>query len=164
MSDGRLQPSQEAGRTRPDGAGPSTLDAASADDDPVREHASPLVRGLLLVAGSLCVALGFLGLFLPLLPTTPFLLLAAACYARASRRFYDWLVANRTFGPLILEWRRHRSIPYRAKVAAIVLMTATFGTSIVFFVRPLWLQLALTGVCAGLAFWMARLPSRDRPR
>lgn len=164
MSDDRLPQPRDTGPPRPGAEGPLPGDAPSAADDPVREHASPLVRGVLLVAGTLCVALGFLGLFLPLLPTTPFLLLAAACYARASRRFYDWLVANRTFGPLILEWRRHRSIPYRAKVAAIVLMTATFASSIVFFVRPLWLQLVLAAVCAGLAIWMARLPSRDRPR
>jgi uncharacterized membrane protein YbaN (DUF454 family) len=142
----------------------ATQDERAGDDGAVREHASPLVRGLLLVAGTVCVGLGLLGIVLPLLPTTPFLLLAAACYARASRRFYDWLLANRTFGPLIYEWRRYRSIPYRTKLSAIVLMSATLATSIVFFVQPKWLQAALALMGIVLAVWMYRLPSRDRRR
>jgi uncharacterized membrane protein YbaN (DUF454 family) len=109
------------------------------------------------------VALGVLGIFLPLLPTTPFLLLAAACYARGSQRFYDWLLANRTFGPLILEWRRHRSIPYRTKLTAIAMMSLTLGISIVFFVPIFWVQVLLTLFGIGMAIWMYRMPSRDRP-
>jgi hypothetical protein len=137
----------------------------SPDDlpDEAGEHRSPWVRAFFLAAGTLFLALGLAGVFLPLLPTTPFVLLAAACYARGSRRFYDWLLANRTFGPIILEWRRHRSVPYRTKITAIALMSATLAVSIVFFVRPPWLKglLALMGI--GLAVWMYRLPSRDRP-
>lgn len=125
---------------------------------------SPVVRALLVAAGSIALALGILGIFLPLLPTTPFVLLAAACFARASPRLHAWLLANRTFGPLILEWERHRSIPYRAKVTAIAMMTVTFGVSIIFFVKPLWLQAALACFGLGLAVWMARIPSRDRPQ
>lgn len=132
------------------------------DPDPVREHDSPLVRGLLIVAGSLCVALGVLGIFLPLLPTTPFMLLAAACFARSSRRFHDWLLANRTFGPLIHEWRKHRSVPYRTKFTAIALMALTMGTSIVFFVQPLWLKLLIAAVGVTVSVWLYRLPSRDK--
>jgi uncharacterized membrane protein YbaN (DUF454 family) len=131
--------------------------------DPVREHDSPLVRGLLLAAGCLCVALGALGVFLPLLPTTPFMLLAAACFARSSRRFHDWLLATRAFGPLIYEWRRHRSVPYRTKLTAIALMALTMGTSIVFFVEPLWLKLAIAAVGLAVSIWLYRLPSRDKP-
>ncbi|OGA17783.1 MAG: hypothetical protein A3I63_09960 [Betaproteobacteria bacterium RIFCSPLOWO2_02_FULL_66_14] len=136
------------------------VDAILAD---LRLHDSPAVRALLWSAGSLCVALGVIGLFLPVLPTTPFMLLAAACYARASERFYRWLLTHRVFGPTVREWRRHRSIPWRTKLWAIVLMSATLATSIVFFVRPAWLQgaLALLGVL--LAAWLYRVPSRDRP-
>ncbi len=135
-------------------------DAILAD---LRLHDSPTVRLLFWSAGSLCVALGVIGLFLPVLPTTPFMLLAAACYARASERFYRWLLTHRVFGPTVREWRRHRSIPWRTKLWAIVLMSATLATSIVFFVRPPWLQgaLALLGVL--LAVWLYRVPSRDRP-
>jgi uncharacterized membrane protein YbaN (DUF454 family) len=134
------------------------------DTDPVREHDSPLVRALLVAAGCLCVALGVLGIFLPLLPTTPFMLLAAACFARSSRRFHDWLLANRTFGPLIHEWRKHRSVPYRTKLTAIGLMALTMGTSIVFFVQPLWLKLLIAATGVTVAVWLYRLPSRDQPR
>lgn len=108
--------------------------------------------------------LGLIGIFLPLLPTTPFVLLAAACYARGSRRFYDWLLAQRTFGPIIHEWERHRSIPYKTKITAVALMSLTLGTSIVFFVEPLWLKGLLAVMGVGLAVWLYRMPSRDRPR
>lgn len=138
----------------------SRNDEALAD---LNLHDSRAVRLLLWVAGSLCVALGVAGLFLPVLPTTPFMLLAAACYARASERFYRWLVTHRVFGPTVREWRRHRSIPWRTKLWAIFLMSATLATSIVFFARPAWLQLALALVGAGLAVWLYRIPSRDRP-
>jgi uncharacterized membrane protein YbaN (DUF454 family) len=120
------------------------------------------VRGLFMVIGSLALALGVLGIFLPLLPTTPFVLLAAACYARGSSRFHAWLLAQRTFGPIVHEWEQHRSIPYRTKLTAIALMSLTLGISIVFFVQPLWLQVVLAGLGLGLAVWMYRLPSRDR--
>lgn len=138
-------------------------ETSGSKPDEVIEHRSRLMRGVFLLAGSVCVLLGVIGLFLPLLPTTPFLLLAAACYARSSRRVYDWLLANRTFGPLIHEWRKHRSIPYRTKLSAIGLMSATMAASIVFFVRPLWLQLVIAALGVALGIWMYRMPSRDRP-
>ncbi|MDH4190005.1 MAG: YbaN family protein [Betaproteobacteria bacterium] len=130
----------------------------------LRLHDSPAVRALYWAAGTLCVALGVIGLFVPILPTTPFMLLAAACYARASERFYLWLVNHRLFGPAVREWRRHRSIPWRTKLWAIGLMTATLSTSILLFVRPLWLQFALALMGVLLARWLYRIPSRDRPR
>lgn len=136
--------------------------AANNDTDGrVREHRSPLVRWLLIAAGALCVVLGVIGIFVPLLPTTPLMLLAAACFARSSRRFHDWLLANRTFGPLILEWERHRSIPRRTKLTAIALMSATLAVSIVFFVEPRWLKALLAAFGVALAIWMYRIPSRD---
>lgn len=127
-------------------------------------HASPVVRAALIGAGTLFLVLGIVGIFLPLLPTTPFVLLAAACYARGSRRFYDWLLANRTFGPMILEWRQHGSIPYRTKIISIALMSVTLAASIVFFVKSATLQLALASMGVVLAIWLYRIPSRDRPR
>lgn len=128
-----------------------------------REHTSRIARWLFLAAGSLALALGLLGIFLPLLPTTPFVLLAAACYARGSHRFHAWLLSNRTFGPMVYEWERHRSLPYRTKVTAIALMSATLAVSIVFFVQVTWLKALLAACGAVLAVWMYRIPSRDRP-
>jgi uncharacterized membrane protein YbaN (DUF454 family) len=137
------------------------IEEAGETNGRVREHGSPLVRWLLLAAGVVCVVLGVIGIFLPLLPTTPFMLLAAACFARSSRRFHDWLLANRTFGPLILEWEKHRSIPRRTKLTAIALMSLTLAVSIVFFVEPAWLQALLAAFGVLLAVWLYRIPSRE---
>jgi hypothetical protein len=125
---------------------------------------SRLVRLVFLALGVLFLALGVIGIVAPLLPTTPFLLLAAACFARGSQRCYDWLLANPTFGPLIREWRQHRSIPWRTKITAIAMMSATLAASIVFFVEPPWLKALLAAMGVALALWLARIPSRDRPR
>lgn len=129
----------------------------------VRRHGSPLVRAVYLGAGLVFLGLGIAGVFLPVLPATPFVLLAAACFARASPWFYNWLLNNRLFGPTVLEWRRHRSIPYRTKITAIVLMSLTLTASIVFFVDTVALQVALAVLGLLLAAWLYRLPSRDRP-
>ena len=130
----------------------------------VAVHRSRVVRVLFGIAGTVALGLGIAGIFLPLLPTTPFVLLAAACYARASVRFYNALLNNPTFGPLVREWRRHRSIPYRTKLYAIVLMSITMGISTFFFVRNGYVQAALVALGVGLAVWMYRIPSRDDPR
>jgi hypothetical protein len=136
--------------------------AGGGDDGAdVRPHDSRVVRAMLVTAGTLCVALGVIGIFVPGLPTTPFLLLAAACYARASERFYLWLLRNPALGPTIRDWRRHRSIPYRTKIVAIALMTTTIGVSIALLARyPLaQVVLAVIGVIVGA--WLYRIPSRD---
>ena len=129
--------------------------------DHVREHPSPPVRAALVAAGSGFVVIGLAGIVLPVLPTTPFLLLAAACYARASRRFYNALLNSRLFGPAILEWQQHRSMVWRTKLTAIVLLSLTLATSIVFFVEDTWLRVALALVGLVLGVWLYRIPSRD---
>jgi uncharacterized protein len=121
-----------------------------------------LKRGAFLAAGWFFVGLALLGVVLPVLPATPFLLLAAACFARSSPRFHRWLLEHRSFGPLVREWQEHHSIPYRTKLFAIGLMAVSIAVSIVFFVRPAWLQLALAALGIALAVWMYRVPSRDR--
>lgn len=113
--------------------------------------------------GAAFLALGVAGIFLPLLPTTPFLLLSAACFARASRRLHHWLLNHNVLGPVVLEWREHRAIPWRAKRAGLLLMAASMTASIVFFLSD-WrarLALAVFGVVLGMILW--RIPSRDAP-
>ena len=130
----------------------------------VRKHPSPSVRAALVVAGSGFVVVGLAGIFLPVLPTTPFLLVAAACYARASRRFYNALLNSRLFGPAILEWHEHRAIAWRTKLTAIALMSLTLAASVVFWVENSWLRLALALFGVALAAWLYRIPSRDGPK
>lgn len=105
-----------------------------------------------LALGHALVALGIVGAVLPVLPTTPFLLLAAACYARGSPRLEAWLLGHPRFGPALRDWRLHGAIAPRAKRAALVGMTAGFAL-FWFFVRPGWPLalgvLALMGVGAG---------------
>jgi hypothetical protein len=121
------------------------------------------LRAAYLAAGFVFLGIGVLGVVLPVLPTTPFVLLAAACFARSSDRFHQWLLDHRYFGPLVREWRQYRSIPYRTKVFAIVMMAATLTVSIVFFVPKGWMQGALAAFGVLLAAWLYRMPSRDRP-
>ena len=142
----------------------ATDDGTSARNDAVKEHSSPFVRGLLLVVGVLSLAVGVVGIFLPLLPTAPLVILAAACFARAYRPFHDWLLANRWLGPMLREWHEHRSVPYRAKVLGLVAMLLGFGGSIVLFVRPAWVQFLCAVVALALAVLLYRIPSRDAPR
>ena len=122
------------------------------------------LRAAWLAAGFLFVGIAVIGVVVPVLPTTPFLLLAAACFARSSPRFYRWLLEHPSFGPLVREWREHRSIPYRTKLLAIALMSATLAASIVFFVRNAYLQAGLAVLGVALAAWLYSIPSRDRPR
>ena len=96
---------------------------------PIREQRNPVIRFTLLAVGWLSVALGVIGIFLPVLPTTPFLLLAAACFMRSSKRFYLWLVNHRHLGPWIVDYLQGEGIPLKAKVYAICLMWLSIGVS-----------------------------------
>ncbi|PTW56553.1 hypothetical protein C8N35_11116 [Breoghania corrubedonensis] len=78
------------------------------------------MRGLFLVLGLGFVGLGFIGVFLPVLPTTPFLILAAACFTRSSTRLESWLIEHRHFGPTLRDWRERGAIPVRAKWLALI--------------------------------------------
>lgn len=86
-----------------------------------------MFRTLWLLIGLTSLALGIVGVVLPLLPTTPFVLLAAYCFARSSPRLHDWLLAHRMFGPLIRNWNAHRAIAPRAKLLAVVSMVTVFA-------------------------------------
>jgi hypothetical protein len=121
-----------------------------------------VIRVLLLTCGTLCVALGIVGIFVPVLPTTPFVLLAAVCYARSSDRFYLWLLNNRCFGKYIQNYREVRGIPLREKMLAIVSLWLTIGFSILFVISAWWGQLALLGVALGVTIHLARIKTFKR--
>ena len=127
----------------------------------VRKHRFVWVQVAFVALGTLFLLLGIAGVFLPILPTTPFLLLATACYARSSRRFYNWLMNHPAFGPLIVEWHTYRSIPLRVKRVAVATMVLTFGSSILFFIKDGRMQLALAVFGLIMAIRLYRIPSRD---
>ncbi len=95
--------------------------------DPVQPSGSPLMRGLLLALGWVCVGLGALGAVLPVMPTTPFLLIAAWAFARSSRRLRSWLYGHPRFGTALRAWHEHGAIPRRGKVLSIVGMSLSFA-------------------------------------
>jgi len=116
-------------------------------------------RALFLVLGTLCLGVAAVGVVVPVLPTTPFVLLAAACYLRSSATLYDRLLGSRAFGPTIVAWQEHRAIPPRAKAIAIAMVVVTFAISVVFVVDHLILQVGLAALGAVLVLWLARRPS-----
>ncbi|MCX7683411.1 MAG: YbaN family protein [Anaerolineae bacterium] len=122
-------------------------------------------RILLIALGTLFVALGILGMFLPVLPTTPFLLLAAICYGRSSRRFYHWLMTNRWCGAYIRNYREGRGIPLVEKVLTILLLWLTIGATAWLAVSLWWLRLLLLGIAVGVTIHLVKIKTyRPEPQ
>ena len=109
------------------------------------------VRILLILAGTIFVGLGILGIFVPILPTTPFLLLAAACYARSSQRFYGWLLNNKWLGNYIRSYLERRGIPPKIKALTITLLWITIGLSVAFAVQGFVVRLILVLIAIGVS-------------
>jgi uncharacterized protein len=123
-----------------------------------------VVRGLLMVAGTILLILGAIGIFLPILPTTPFLLLAAACYLRSSERLHKWLLGNRWFGEYIKNYQAGRGIPMKSKLIALGMLWAAILYSTFFVVDEiLFAQVALVLVAAGVTMHLVRLPTYRKP-
>jgi uncharacterized membrane protein YbaN (DUF454 family) len=115
-------------------------------------------RALWMAAGGTSLLLGIVGILLPLLPTTPFVLLAAACFARGSTRCEHWLLAHPRFGPMVRDWRAHRAVPLRAKQVAWVMMAASSLWS--WWVLPGHIGWVPAAVCLAVGLWLWRLPTR----
>ncbi|WP_142850750.1 YbaN family protein [Telmatospirillum sp. J64-1] len=116
-----------------------TSPTAVAPADVAPQGAAPRrFRLLYLCLGWLCVGLGVIGAVLPVMPTTPFLLVALWAFSRSSQRFHDWLYHHPRFGPTLRAWRRHRVIPARAKLTALAAMVASL-TYVSFFVAESWI-------------------------
>ena len=124
-------------------------------------HRSPLIRAVFLAIGILALALGLLGIFLPVLPTTPFVLLAAACFARGSEPLHNWLLAHRIAGPIIVEWRERRSMPPGIKPWAFLMIVLSFGLSIA-LMESFWHRALLASIAAVLVALLWRVPVRNR--
>ena len=128
-------------------------------------------RWLLTALGLFALGLAGIGVFLPVLPTTPFVLLAAACFARSSPRFHRWLLRSRVFGPMIRSWQADRCVSRRTKTVAIGLIAVTFALSIGLAVSHPAARAGLAALGAGAVVVILRLPpcaddrrSHGRPR
>ena len=109
-----------------------------------------VTRSLLIVAGTTSTAIGIVGIFVPMLPTTPFLLLAAACYMRSSERFYRWLTHNRYLGAYIRNYIEGKGIPVKVKVITLTLLWVTIGLSAYFGTDNLIVRIVLGAVAVGV--------------
>ncbi|MBM0107920.1 YbaN family protein [Steroidobacter sp. S1-65] len=124
------------------------------DDSSKSARPLPAVaRYLLLVFAVVCVALGVIGIFIPGLPTTVFILMAGWAAARSSPRFHRWLENHRLFGQMLRDWRRHGAVSRRSKVAATVMMAAC---AVILFLTStrMWLAETITAVMALVLMWL----------
>lgn len=117
-------------------------------------------RIFFLSLGLLCVALGVIGAFLPLLPTVPFLLLALWCFARSSQRFHDWLYHHPRFGPPLQRWQKYGVIPTRVKAVACATMAASFSIVLLTTDHPYWIYAAIAAALLCIGGWIATRPSQ----
>lgn len=115
------------------------------------------IKLLLIIAGTIFVGLGVIGIFLPVIPATPFLLLAAACYARSSRRFYCWLLNNRWFGVYIKNYRQKKGMSLKMKIITVALLWLTILISVIFAVQSLALRIVLIIIAIGVSVHLLSL-------
>ncbi len=121
---------------------------------------SPAARLLGQALGWCCVGVGMLGLLLPVIPTTPFLLVAAWAFARSSQRFHDWLLNHRWLGPPVRAWCQHGVVPTTAKAMALTTMAASLGY-VTFFLAESWVLPLVAGTPMALtAVWLVTRPGR----
>ncbi|MFO7928749.1 MAG: YbaN family protein [Candidatus Humimicrobiaceae bacterium] len=107
-------------------------------------------KAALITSGSLSLGLGVLGIFLPILPTTPFLLLSAACYANSSKKFHRWLLGNKVFGKYIKDYKEKRGLTLKTKITAITVLWLTISCSAFFAVDIIWVKFLLFLVAIGV--------------
>ncbi len=136
--------------------GENTIESEGTNKIPKR-----LIRVVLIIAGTIFVGLGVLGIFLPLLPTTPFLLLAAACYARSSERFYNWLLNNKWVGRYIKNYREGKGIPLKVKVLSISLLWITIIFSAAFIVHNVFIRVILIIIAIGVTIHIRSIRTKS---
>ena len=115
------------------------------------------VKILLITLGTFLIGISIVGIFIPVLPTTPLLLLAAALYAKSSRRFYNWLINNRILGRYIKDYREGKGIPLKVKIIAISILWITIGYSAIFAIDILWVRILLVLIAVGVTIHIASM-------
>jgi len=117
-----------------------------------------ILRLTLTTIGLVSTGLAVLGVFLPLLPTVPLLLLATACFARSSERFHTWLLQHPSLGPMIRGYLEGRGIPLRSKIITILLLWLTISVSMLFLTAPIWVKITLLAIGCAVTIYLLRLP------
>ena len=112
--------------------------------------------------GVLATAVGLIGVVVPLLPTTPFLLLAAACFVRSSDTLYGWLTANRLLGGFIRDYREQRGVSARAKIMALTLLWGVIGYTAMMVVDLIWVRVLLGLIAVGVSAHLLRMKTLPR--
>jgi uncharacterized protein len=125
-----------------------------------------VTRVLWLVGGFVCVVLGAIGMVLPILPTTPFLLAAAGCFCKSSARMYNWLLENRWFGEYIRNYKEGRGLTVKTKITVLAFLWTTIGVSTIFFLNRLLqpqlilpIQIVMAAVAVGVSIHILKLPT-----
>ncbi len=119
-----------------------------------------LKRALFLTLGILSISIGFIGVFLPVVPTVPLVLLAGYSFSRSSERFDRWLTEHPVFGPIILDWRAGVGFTARAKVAASVAIFGSVAMSIWLFVDYLWAKVIMAVVAISVVLYVITRPTK----
>lgn len=128
--------------------------------EPDKNHVkSTFLRWLLISCGWISVVSGVIGIFLPIVPTVPFLLLAAACFARSSVRFHSWLMDHNHLGPLLHDYLKGAGIPLRAKLVSFTMIWVSFPVSTFLFVQAPWLRLLLIATAVAITLYLLSLPT-----
>jgi len=135
----------------------------NGDSAKERKKSSIFKRGLLMVVGTISLGLGGLGVFLPILPTTPFLLLSAACYYKSSERMHHWMLSNRLFGSYIKSYQEGRGLPLRTKILTLSLLWIVLSYSALFMVNIFIVQIILFMIAIGVSIHIIKLPTFKKP-
>jgi hypothetical protein len=123
------------------------------------------VRAVFFVAGTVSLAFGAIGVVLPILPTTPFLLLALACYCRSSERMTNWVLTNKYFGSYIRRYKEGKGIPLKTKILALAALWITISYSAFFIVNKLWaVQLILFAISIAVTIHLIKLPTYKKTK
>lgn len=118
----------------------------------IRLAKSPLTRWIFIISGIVLVGIGVLGIFLPLLPTTIFFILAAWCFARSSEKYYVWLHTNRFFGKYLSSYRSGNGMTVRSKIFTLAFLWAGILSSAVFFTQNLYVRILLMAIAVGVTW------------
>lgn len=128
----------------------------------VRIDSNPMIRWILLISGILLTAIGVIGMFVPLLPTTIFLILAAWCFARSSAKFHKWLHSNRLFGKYLSDYRSGKGMTIKSKIYSLSMLFLGIGYSIIFATDVLYVRVLLATIAIGVGLHLIMIRTQKK--